>query len=54
VRLPIGELAGRSVRLQDLSGPNTYEWPGDDLLKRGLYVDLAGFRSHIFKVESLS
>jgi hypothetical protein len=51
VRLPIAELAGRTVRLKDLSAPNIYERPGDDLLKRGLYVDLAGWKFHIFEMH---
>jgi hypothetical protein len=49
--LPIPELAGRTLRLKDLSAPNSYERPGDDLLKRGLYVDLAGWKCHIFEVH---
>jgi hypothetical protein len=53
VRLPLGGLAGRTVRLKDLSDSNTYDRPGDDLLKRGLYVDLAGWKFHIFEVEIL-
>ena len=51
VRLPFGELAGRTVRLKDLSGFNIYERPGDDLLQRGLYVDLAGWKCHVFEVR---
>ena len=54
VRLPIDELAGRMVRLEDLSGPDSYDRSGDDLLKRGLYVDLAGWKYHIFEVQWLA
>jgi glycosidase len=51
IRLPIPELSGRTVRLKDLSAPNIYERPGDDLLERGLYVELAGWKCHIFEVH---
>ena len=54
VRLPIPALSGRMVRLKDLSDPNIYDRPGDDLLKRGLYVDLAAWKCHIFEVQWLS
>jgi hypothetical protein len=51
VRLPIAALAGRTVRLKDLSAPNIYERPGDELLARGLFVELAGWKCHIFEVH---
>ena len=53
VRLPPIGLAGRRVRLKDLAGSSIYDRPGDDLMKRGLYVDLAAWKFHLFEVEIL-
>lgn len=40
VRLPFPELAGRTWQLQDQFSSATYDWHGDDLLDRGLYLDM--------------
>ena len=50
VRLPFDELRGRSVRLQDRMSSAAYDRSGDDLLVRGLYLDLPGWGSHVFDV----
>ena len=50
-RLPFPELAGRSVRLKDLMGPASYERQGDDLLSRGLYLDVPAWGYHVFEVS---
>ena len=48
LRLPIADLAGKKWRLHDqLTGAN-YDWSGDDLAARGLYVDLAPWQPSIF------
>jgi hypothetical protein len=54
VRLPLPELAGRQLRLRDLLGPAVYDRPGDDLLHRGLYLDLPPWGQHVFEVQDLA
>jgi glycosidase len=54
VRLPFDELRGHSVRLQDRMSPAVYDRSGDDLLTRGLYLDLPGWGHHVFEVNRLS
>jgi hypothetical protein len=46
--LPFPELQGRSARLQDSLGPAAYERDGNDLLARGLYLDLQPWAYHAF------
>ncbi len=41
VRLPYADLAGRSWRLTDQFTGATYDWHGDDLTGRGLFLDSA-------------
>ena len=53
VRLPGAELKGRTLRLRDLLGPAEYERPGNDLVQRGLYLDLPAWGHHLFEVIAL-
>ncbi len=50
VRLPFPDLAGRTVRLKDLMGPAIYDRDGDDLVSRGLYLDLPPWSYHVFEM----
>jgi hypothetical protein len=43
------DLHGRRFVLRDLLGPAQYERDGDDLAKRGLYLDLPGWGHHVFE-----
>jgi hypothetical protein len=52
VRLPFADLAGRAVRLKDLMSPAVYERDGNDLLARGLYLDLPPWGRHVFELSS--
>jgi hypothetical protein len=52
VRLPFADLAGRAVRLRDLMSPAVYERDGNDLLARGLYLDLPPWGRHVFELSS--
>jgi hypothetical protein len=52
VRLPVGELAGRPLDLVDLLGPARYRRDGDDLMGRGLYLDLPPWGFHLFRIEA--
>jgi len=51
VRMSFLELKGRTVRFQDLLGPDYYDRPGDDLLGRGLFVDIPAWGCHVFDVQ---
>jgi hypothetical protein len=50
VRLPFSDLAGRSVSLVDAMSPARYDRDGNDLLSRGLYLDLPPWSYHVFEV----
>jgi hypothetical protein len=50
VRLPFDELRGLSVRLRDQMSTAVYDRSGNDLLVRGLYLDLPGWGFHVFDV----
>ena len=49
--LAMPALSGRQVVLEDLIGPARYERDGDELLARGLYVDLPARGCHVFRFE---
>jgi glycosidase len=48
VRLPFDDLRGGKVMLQDLMSDARFEREGNDLLNRGLYLDLPAWGFHIF------
>jgi hypothetical protein len=50
IRIPHCELAGHSWTLDDRLGPERYERDGDDLLDRGLYIDLPPWGHNLFAV----
>lgn len=49
--LAVPALARRHVVLEDLIGPARYERDGDELLAKGLYVDLPAHGCHVFRFE---
>jgi hypothetical protein len=51
VRLPFPDLTGRAVRLKDLMSPAGYDRDGNDLLSRGLYLDMPAWSYHVFEVS---
>jgi hypothetical protein len=53
VRLPFPALAGRTLHLKDRMGNSTYERTGNDLLSKGLYLDLPPWGYHVFTLSSL-
>ena len=53
VRLPFMELSSRAVRLKDLTGSAAYERDGNELVSRGLYLDLQPWGFHVFHVEAM-
>ncbi len=50
-RLPFPGLDGSRVVLSDLFGPARYDRDGNELVGRGLYLDLAAWGLHLFHVE---
>ena len=50
IPLALPEFAGKIVHLEDQLHEIAYDRPGDDLLIRGLYVDLPAYASHLFRV----
>ena len=52
VRMSFAELGGRTVRFQDLLSAHYYDRPGDDLLSRGLFVDIPAWGYHVFDVHA--
>jgi hypothetical protein len=53
VKLSWPELANGTARLRDLMGPAQYDRDGDDLLARGLFLDLPPWGYHVFTVTRL-
>jgi hypothetical protein len=51
VRLPWGDLAGRSWRLTDPLQKTAYDRAGDELQGSGLYVDLEPWGFHLLRCE---
>ena len=51
--LDLPALAGRPWRLQDLLSGARYVRDGDELLARGLYLDLPGYGCHLFELQPL-
>jgi hypothetical protein len=51
VRLPFPDLGNRQWRLQDLMGEARYERDGNDLVSRGLYLDVPAWKYHVFEMK---
>jgi hypothetical protein len=51
VRLPFSGMDGKSVCFSDLVSDSLYERDGDDLLSRGLFLDMPEWGYHIFEVS---
>jgi hypothetical protein len=50
VELPLPELHGKQVLLRDLLSAAQYERSGDELVSRGLYLDMPAWSYHVFEV----
>ena len=52
LRLPFADLGGRFWRLTDLLGEARYEREGDELVSRGLYLDMNPWQHHVFELTA--
>ncbi len=48
VRLPFQDLGGSQWRFQDRIGETSYDRDGNDLLSRGLYLDVPPWQASVF------
>ena len=53
VRLPFPDLSGRELRLKDLTGPESHDRDGTELVSHGLYLDLPAWAFHVFELTVL-
>jgi hypothetical protein len=53
LRLPFDGLAGRQFRLVDIMGSEVYVRDGGELAGPGLFVDLAAWRSNVFRLDPI-
>ena len=51
VQLPFEDLRGRQVRLRDTMSDAVYDRDGDELLNRGLYLDMPAWGLHVFELR---
>jgi hypothetical protein len=51
VRLPFTDLGNGHWGLADLMGDATYEWDGDDLQSRGLFLDAGPWQASVFSLQ---
>jgi hypothetical protein len=54
VRLPFGDLGGKTWRLQDCLDKESYDRSGDNLQSQGLFIDLDKWHYNIFDMASVS
>jgi len=54
VHIPFPEIQGIALRFRDLMSPALYDRPGDEILSRGLYLDLPAWGYHIFELGQAS
>lgn len=52
VHIPLDALRGKTIHLRDLMGPAAYDRDGDEILSRGLYLDLPAWGYHVFELTA--
>jgi hypothetical protein len=50
VRLPFGDLSGRRWRIEDQLETAAYDWNGDDLAARGLFLDMKPWQAAVYSL----
>jgi glycosidase len=53
VRLPFPDVAGRKWRLQDQLSTDSYQWHGDDLAGKGLFLDMFPWQAAAYTTMTL-
>jgi hypothetical protein len=53
LQMPYEEMRARKICLQDLMSPAVYERNGDELLAKGLYLDMPAWGYHVFKLSAI-
>ena len=51
LRLPFPDLAGRSIQLRDMMGPEIYQRDGSEMVGAGLFVDHAPWQINLFQLD---
>jgi hypothetical protein len=51
VRLPFANLNGKKWQLRDLLSNSAYDWNGNDLLHRGLFLDMKPWQAQVFLLQ---
>jgi len=54
LHIPFDELRGEAIRLLGLIGPAGYNRNGDEILSRGLYLDLPAWGYHVFELSTVA
>ena len=54
IRMPWEDLRGRAWRLSELLSVESYERGGDEMAEQGLFVSLAPWRWHFFRLDQVS
>jgi hypothetical protein len=52
LRIPFSDVDGRTVQLSDMMGTATFDRDGQDLVSRGLYLDLPPWGFHVFEMNA--
>jgi glycosidase len=52
VRLPFADLGGHQWQLRDLLNDSQYERDGNELLSRGIYLDVPSWQPHVFEMKA--
>ena len=53
VRLSFAEMTDKTIRFSDLMSPAVYDRDGNELISRGLFLNLPAWGYHVFEVESV-
>jgi hypothetical protein len=51
VHLPFDDLGGKLWRLRVVYGDASYEWKGEDLVGRGLFLDMSAWQAAVFSMQ---
>jgi glycosidase len=52
VRIPFADVIGKTVRMTDMMGPTSLDRDGNEVVSRGLYLDLPPWSYHVFEMTA--